>query len=73
MFVAVPVSVFHRTQITEKAATQSRGTFLHLLPMIGFAAIATGQAGAAYGYSPFLVMWTHCDITTKSFLIGQTA
>jgi hypothetical protein len=37
------------------------------------AAIAAGQAGAACGHSQFLVMWAHFDITTKSFLISQTA
>jgi hypothetical protein len=70
--VAVPVSVFPRPHLTEKAATRSRGTFLHLLPLTGLAAIATGQAGAACGHSQFLVMCAHCDKTIKSFLIAQT-
>jgi hypothetical protein len=40
--------------------------------LTSLAAITTGQAGAACGNSQFLVMWAHWDITTKSFLIGQT-
>jgi hypothetical protein len=71
--IAVPVSVFQRPHLPEKASTQSRGTFLQHLPLNGFAAISTGQAGAAYGQSQFLVMCSHCDIKTKYFLIGQTA
>jgi hypothetical protein len=70
--VTIPVSIFHRPHLTEKASTQCRGTFLQHLPLTGLAAIATGQTGAAYAHSQFLVMWGHCDITTKSFLILQT-
>jgi hypothetical protein len=36
------------------------------------AAIATGQAGAAYGHSQFFLMGAHCVIATKIFLIGHT-
>jgi hypothetical protein len=75
-YVAVPVSVFPRSLLSEKTSTQGRDTFLQCLPLTGLAglaAIATGQAGVAYGHSQFLVMCVHCDITTKSFLIGQTA
>jgi hypothetical protein len=71
--VAIPVSVTFKPHLTEKVATQSRGTFLKLLPLTGLAAIATGKAGAAYGNFLFLVMWAHFDITSKSILIGQTA
>jgi hypothetical protein len=71
--LAVPVSIFSRLHLSEKASIQSRGTFLQLFPLTSLAAITTGQAGAAYGHSQFLVMWAHCDIATKSFLIGQTA
>jgi hypothetical protein len=53
--IAVPVSVFPRPHLTEKVATQSRGTFLQLLPLTCLAAIAIGQAWAAYGLSWFLV------------------
>jgi hypothetical protein len=70
--VPVPVSVFTKPHLTEKASTQIRGTFLQLLPLIGLAAIATGQAGAAYGHSQSLVIWAHCDITNKHFLIVET-
>jgi hypothetical protein len=71
--VVVPVSVFHRPHLTETASTQSRDTFLQLLPLSGMAAITIGQAGVAYGHSQVLVMWAHCVITSKYFLIGKTA
>jgi hypothetical protein len=45
--VAVPVSIFPRWHLTEKSATQSRDTFLRLLPLTGLASMAKGQAGAA--------------------------
>jgi hypothetical protein len=40
--------------------------------LAGWAAIATGHAGAASGFFMFQQWRAHCDTITKSFLIGQT-
>jgi hypothetical protein len=48
----------------------------HLPPaspcLAGCATIARGQAGAASGMCMLQWLGSHCDITTKSVLIGQT-
>jgi hypothetical protein len=40
--------------------------------LAGRAAIATGQAGAAWTLSRFQGLGSHCDLTAKSFMIVQT-
>jgi hypothetical protein len=53
-----------RTQLKEKSSTQGRATYLQFLP--------AWLAGLLQQQAMFQGLGSHCDLTAKSFMIGQT-